>query len=98
MYDHWRGIEHISDPVPEIDKIIRANMDKVEFFVFTARAEDGPEAIMIIEDWCMKHYGRKFEVFNVKGYDVVAIWDDRAVAVEKNTGKMKHWRDIFGGM
>lgn len=61
--------------------------------VFTARVSKPTEDETIaeirkrIEDWCEKHIGQKLEVTNIKDHDLIEFWDDKAVRVEKNTGK-----------
>lgn len=39
-----------------------------------------------IMDWCYKHLGMMFEITSRKGFDMVEMWDDRAVQVIMNTG------------
>lgn len=38
--------------------------------------------------WCKKHIGQELEVTNVKDYGMVELYDDRAVRVEMNTGRI----------
>lgn len=40
-----------------------------------------------IEEWCLEHIGCVLPVTNIKDYAMVELWDDRAVQVEKNTGR-----------
>jgi hypothetical protein len=40
-----------------------------------------------IEAWCLEHIGQVLPVTNVKDYATTEIWDDRAVGVERNTGR-----------
>ena len=35
----------------------------------------------------MEHIGRRLIVTCVKDYEMIELWDDRAVAVEFNTGR-----------
>lgn len=57
----------------------------MEVRIVTARAED-PDDIVKVQTWCKRHIGTVLPVTNKKDYDMLALWDDRAVAVEKNTG------------
>ena len=41
-----------------------------------------------IEAWCLKHIGQIIPVTNVKDYGMEELWDDRAVQVEANTGRV----------
>ena len=66
----------------------------IEVRIFTARAtkrDDGGDiraikAIKAIKAWTLKHFGYELEVTNVKDYGCIAIYDDRAVGVQPNTG------------
>lgn len=57
----------------------------IEVRIFTARA-CAPEQIPMIQAWCLKHIGVVLEVTNVKDFDCMQIWDDRAVRVPINSG------------
>lgn len=41
-----------------------------------------------IEAWCLKHVGKVLPVTNKKDYGMIQLWDDRAVQVEPNTGRI----------
>jgi len=45
------------------------------------------DVITPIENWCLKHLGRKLPVTNVKDYYMIELWDDRAIQVIANTGE-----------
>lgn len=49
--------------------------------------EDRDKIINIIQDWTEKHIGVRLPVTNVKDFCMDELWDDRAVQVEKNTGR-----------
>lgn len=66
---------------------------RIEVRIFTARASL-PEAIPYIEEWCEKFIGQKLKVTNVKDFECLEIWDDRAVGVLLNYGQPKG----YGGM
>jgi hypothetical protein len=42
----------------------------------------------IVQDWTERHFGVRLEVTNVKDYAMIELWDDRAVCVERNTGRI----------
>jgi hypothetical protein len=48
-----------------------------------------------IENWCLQHLGQALPVTATKDMDMLCIWDDRAVAVEKNTGQAYSFRTEF---
>lgn len=85
-YDHWRGIDHIGDPIPAmLQRVISWLNQGTKVVIFTARAST-PEAIPFIQQWCLRHIGIVLPVTNVKTFDIIEIWDDRAVQVIPNTG------------
>jgi hypothetical protein len=90
-YDHWRGHDHIGEPIPAmLDRVLGWLAEGIEVKIFTARLSD-PDygqsyAIYVITQWCLKHLGIALPVTNVKTYDMIELWDDRCVQVEPNTG------------
>ena len=49
---------------------------------------DIPEVRHHIEQWCLLHIGVILPITNVKDYGMIELWDDRAVQVEMNTGRV----------
>lgn len=87
-YDHWRGVEHIGDPIRPMVTRVKSWLDKgLRVKIFTARASV-PEAVPHIVKWCQTHLGHRLEVTDRKDMDMRQLWDDRAVTVEFNTGKI----------
>lgn len=87
FYDSWKGMDHIGDPVPGMYfRVKKWIAEGKEVKIFTARASV-PEAIPPIEKWCMKHFGKKLEVTNVKDFSMIELWDDRAIRVATNKGE-----------
>lgn len=89
-YDEWQGAQHIGEPVPKILSMVkRWLVEGRTVKIFTARVSDGdPKTVEAIEQWCLKHLGRKLEVTNIKDYDMILLFDDRAIQVEQNTGRL----------
>jgi hypothetical protein len=97
-YDGWKGPEHIGAPVPAmLERVWAWLAEGREVRIFTARvSHDGTPARRgeadrargAIRAWCREHVGRELAVTNVKDYGMVELWDDRAVTVEPNTGKV----------
>jgi len=89
-YDGWVDEEHIGEPVPAIVALIkklRAEGEDVR--IFTARVAHGSEiAIRAIQRWCLKHIGEVLPITNVKDFKMIRLYDDRAVQVEFNTGRI----------
>lgn len=42
----------------------------------------------LIEDWCREHIGQPLKVTASKDFAMVELWDDRAIRVEMNTGRI----------
>lgn len=91
-YDHWRGVEHIGKPIgPMVERVNRWLAAGREVKIFTARVggrdlEDAEAARCHIEDWCGQVFGQRLEVVCCKDFNMVELWDDRAVQVVPNTG------------
>lgn len=95
-YDHWRGIEHLGDPVPAMVarvKVWLAQGKNVR--IFTARVWNGgtlqgkrnaETSRELIRAWCRKHIGQELEITNEKDFGMLELWDNRAVQVRTNTG------------
>ncbi|TDW20420.1 hypothetical protein EV128_12550 [Rhizobium azibense] len=88
-YDKWRGIDHIGAPIPMMVARVKVWLDDgIEVRIMTARVAGGPEAVPPIEAWCEEHIGQRLAVTNVKDFGMVELWDDRAIRVEANTGRV----------
>lgn len=93
QYDGWKGVEHIGEPIQTMLARVRSWVKQgIEVRIFTARACD-PKSIPHIQKWCKFHVGKVLKVTNSKDYSTIEIWDDRAVAVQENTGKLFRWSD-----
>lgn len=94
-YDHWRGAAHVGDPIPKMLERVKAMLARGEKVkIFTARANregrDLVECLQVeaaIKTWCQKHLGTVLEITCKKDFAMVALWDDLAVQVVKNTGE-----------
>ena len=79
----------IGNPIPKMVARVRrwvSHGKKVK--LFTARADD-EKAVIAIKKWLKDNELPDLEITNVKSPDMTEFWDDKAVAVEKNTGKIK---------
>lgn len=89
-YDTWRGIDHIGVPIkPMVDRVKQWLKDGVSVKIFTARVagRDADQVRAYIDAWCLEHIGQVLPVTNVKDFQMVELWDDRAVQVRCNTGE-----------
>jgi len=93
-YDGWKGIGVYGEP---IELMRRRVLDWLaagkEVKIMTARVGGPDEADneaerLAIQDYCRKHLGQALEVTCKKDFLMEELYDDRAVTVEKNTGKI----------
>lgn len=88
--DTWAPY-HIGAPIPAMVERVKgwlARGQRVK--VLTARMSDArlaPATQQVIAEWTRKHVGVALEATCVKDYDMLELWDDRAVRVEANTGR-----------
>lgn len=94
-YDGWRGVEHIGEPVPAMVQELRALVATgCEVRVITARmasAQSPPDRAAFRrawDRWCEQHLGLIIAAQAEKCMRMIALYDDRAIAVEKNTGRL----------
>lgn len=88
-YDTWRGPGHIGEPiVPMVERVKRWLDEGHAVRVFTARVSDDPAGVAAkaIARWCSKHIGVPLPITCVKDYQMIELWDDRAIQVIPNTG------------
>ena len=75
----------IGDPVPKMMERVREWQARgMTIKLFTARA-CLPEQIPIVEAWLEKH-NLEMEITNVKDFNMIELWDDRAIQIIPNTG------------
>lgn len=95
-YDGFVSSTHIGEPVLVMATRVRGWVARgKDVRIFTARC-DTPEALPIIEAWCEKHLGVVLPITNIKDRHCYEIWDDRAVSVERNTGKFVSANEVRG--
>lgn len=82
------GLNQIGEPIkPMLNMVLDWLNAGEDIRIFTARAVD-PEQVLLVEAWCLEHLGRKIPVTNVKDFGMICLYDDRAVQVERNTGRL----------
>lgn len=96
-YTGWKGTDHIGPPIPAmLDRVKAWLAEGQEVRIFTARVSEGAGsrgmeayyARRAITAWCREHVGQELEVTNVKDFKMRELWDDRAITVEQNTGRV----------
>lgn len=84
----FKGVEEIGEPVPDMMERVKAMLAAgKEVVIFTARMNH-KGAFPHIKRWLREHGLDHLRVTNVKGLDADRFWDNKAVAVETNTGKI----------
>lgn len=109
VYDGWKGNADIGEPVePVLQRLLWHLLVKKDTVkIFTARVHgigmlDIEKGVPLTEEdvldpiraWCRKHIGRELEITNVKDFGMILLYDDRCVAVEPNTGNMRHFQVV----
>ena len=91
-YDKWRGDDHIGEPIKPMIEILKNHLAEGNpCRIFTARANNGIEAIYRIQDWLEEQGLRRLPVTSRKDYGMIMCYDDRCIQVERNTGKLIHF-------
>lgn len=96
VFDGWKGIHHIGEPIaPMVERVKAWIAAGEDVRIFTARVgpqrQDVPDELesirRTIQDWCIKHIGHPLEVTCQKDFAMRELWDDRCVQVVFNTGQ-----------
>lgn len=98
VYDGWKGPAELGEPVPAmLERVRRWLAEGRDVRIMTARVyTDGTlprniEATLArhaIAAWCNEHIGRVLQITCQKDYGMIELYDDRAVSVEANTGRL----------
>ena len=87
---YGRYSESIGEPIePMINRVKRWLAKGKEVRVLTARVEPGDiqwDQMVRVHDWVKEHIGVGLEVTDRKDHEMIELWDDRVVQVEKNEG------------
>jgi hypothetical protein len=85
---HFEPPYPLGEPVLHMLQTARSLLDAgVIVKVFTARACEA-EMIPIVQAWTEKHGLGKLEVTNQKDYNLIRFYDDRAIQIVPNEGKV----------
>lgn len=93
-WTEWVGPTEIGPPIPlMVERVKRWLEEGKDVRIFTARVYPGlgfedrvPQISAAISVWCWEHIGRPLPVTCTKDYEMLELWDDRAVQVVPNTG------------
>lgn len=90
-YHVWDG--GIGPPIKKmVDRVREWLAQGKEVRIVTARVSRPPcrdlaNQINMILDWCVEHIGDELPITCSKDFGMIELWDDRVVAVERNTGR-----------
>lgn len=101
-YEHGDGVATIGKPIQRmVDRIKQWHRQGMEVRIITARVgacqahnddgvhdnEEFAEAQRrMIQEWCTKHIGFPLPVTCSKDFEMIEMWDDRAIQCVPNTG------------
>jgi hypothetical protein len=101
VYDGWSGANQIGEPIqPMLDRVLQWLDDGEDVRIFTARVsglfhpndsksyEESKTSWLAIDAWCKRYIGRSLPITSIKDFNMIALYDDRCVQVETNTGKL----------
>lgn len=96
-------IDQIGEPIPlMVARVKQWHDDGIEVRIVTARVGqcgvDNPDGVKddetfamnqrrLIHEWCKKHLGFDLKVTCMKDFQMIQLWDDRAIQVRTNTGE-----------
>ena len=89
------AIGSIGEPIHSmVERVIGWIKENIEVRIVTARVssnlppEERQAATDAIREWCWTHIGHYLVVTSEKDYGMLELWDDRAISIEHNTGKV----------
>ncbi len=82
----WLSMSQIGPPVPLMMRRVKAWLDKgAKIKIVTARAGN-EEGLAATKLWLKTHGLPDLEITDRKDFDMIELWDDRAIQVVHNTG------------
>jgi hypothetical protein len=100
-YHGWVGPHEIGEPIPATVELVKRLLARgMTVKVFTARMwtpSGAPDEIVraAVAAWTQEHVGQALDATCMKDPGMIALFDDRAVAVEKNTGRVLGGLDLL---
>jgi hypothetical protein len=85
-YTGYKGPDHVGEPIkPMVDRVKKWLKAGKDVRIFTARDAKSYPAI---RRFCMENFGKTLKITKTKDRFMEVLYDDRAVQVEPNTGKI----------
>lgn len=95
-YEKFLGCMVIGEPIPlMVERVKGWLMEGRKVLLYTARVaphkdnRDQAALRKVLQDWCQLHLGAVIPITCIKSSGIAEFWDDRAVRVEKNTGRIQ---------
>jgi len=99
VYDGWKGPNFIGAPIaPMVNRVKEWLAQGRQVKIMTARVgprktskdpfDTAAQQTYIIKRWCKTHLGQELEVTATKDFGMEVLYDDRAIQVEPNTGRL----------
>lgn len=89
---HKPGQQELGTPIAPTCELVRKYLDSgYEVRIVTARATH-KQWNLDIRAWCKREFGVDLEVTDRKDFNMLLLYDDRAIAVEPNTGRLAGFR------
>lgn len=86
--DPQSSMSKIGEPVPKmVNLVIQLSNEGFRVKIFTARASDAKQ-IPLVHKWLRDNGLPEFEITNIKDYEMIRLYDDRAIQVIPNTGEL----------
>jgi len=89
-YEGWTN-GSIGKPIePMLKRVKKWLRSGKKVKIFTARVSRDDDGFQerLIKKWSKEHLGQELEVTCVKDLGMIELWDDKAMRVELNTGKL----------
>ncbi len=87
-HEPGKGLDFIGEPVPAmVDLVQKMINSQMRVKIFTARACD-PDQLPLIQKWLADNGFPELEITNAKDYQMIRLYDDRCVQVERNIGRL----------
>jgi hypothetical protein len=82
------NLDEIGEPIPEMaERLLRFHRAGVQVKIFTARAST-PKQVPLIKAWLQRNQLPDIEITNIKDAAMARLYDDKAVQVIRNTGRI----------
>jgi hypothetical protein len=87
-YQASRGMDPIGQPIEHMIFRMQQWLDAgVDVRIFTARASE-ETLVQPVQDWLHAHQLPILPITNRRDFDLLQLWDDRAIQIETNTAKL----------